>query len=108
VMVVVTRGEDGVYGATQQAEVTVPATPVNLVDTVGAGDAFTAGLLDALDRADLLDVGRIGVLRRLGDRELGGLLYDAGLVSAVTVSRPGADPPRRAELDAFRMATRTP
>jgi fructokinase len=107
-MVVVTRGENGVYGATQQAEVTVPATQVKLVDTVGAGDAFTAGLLDALDRADLLDVGRIGVLRRLGERELGGLLYDAGLVSAVTVSRPGADPPRRAELDAFRMATRTP
>lgn len=101
-LVVVTRGGDGAFAVSTLAE-TEERSPVDitLVDTVGAGDAFTSGLLDALRRADLLAHARTAERRRLGMAELGSLLREAMLVSAITCSRPGADPPTRAEVDAL-------
>jgi fructokinase len=47
--VVVTLGPHGAYALTAGgAELSVPAAPVTVVDTVGAGDAFSAALLDGL------------------------------------------------------------
>jgi fructokinase len=40
-----TRGERGCLVQTADEEIAVPGLPVQVVDTVGAGDAFTAGLL---------------------------------------------------------------
>jgi fructokinase len=40
-----TRGERGCLLQTDDEEIVVPGRPVQVVDTVGAGDAFTAGLL---------------------------------------------------------------
>jgi fructokinase len=101
-LVVVTRGADGVYalgpdgsGASPVVQVELAAPPVDLVDTVGAGDAFMAGLLAALDRAGRLD--RSG-LRALRADELAAILGFAQRVAAVTCSRVGADPPWRADL----------
>jgi fructokinase len=45
-----TRGEGGCLVQTAREEIPMPGLPVNVVDTVGAGDAFTAGLL-----ADVLE-----------------------------------------------------
>jgi ribokinase len=42
--VVLTRGEKGVLWASREGLQAVPALPVRVVDTVGAGDAFNAGL----------------------------------------------------------------
>lgn len=42
-----TAGEDGVYLLDGEQTVHVPAFPVDAVDTTGAGDAFTAGIIDA-------------------------------------------------------------
>jgi fructokinase len=47
-LVVITRGGDGVLAVTEDCEIEQPALPVKVVDTVGAGDAFTAGLLSSL------------------------------------------------------------
>jgi fructokinase len=44
----VTRGARGCLLQTDDEEVVVPGVPVAVVDTVGAGDAFTAGLLAAV------------------------------------------------------------
>ncbi len=44
-VVAVTRGERGCLVQTDEEEVSVPGVAVAVVDTVGAGDAFTAGLL---------------------------------------------------------------
>jgi fructokinase len=41
----VTRGERGCLVQTDDEEIVVPGQPVAVVDTVGSGDAFTAGLL---------------------------------------------------------------
>src|ERR687891_736767 len=57
-LVVLTRGTDGATAmARGGARVDLPARPVDVVDTVGAGDAFTAGLLDGLGRHGLLGPG---------------------------------------------------
>lgn len=95
-LVVVTLGAQGAYGRCAAGAIRVRARPTDVVDTVGAGDAFTAGMLDALRRRGLLD--RPGAMD-LGD--LDGVLTDASVVAALTCARPGADPPTAAEVAAY-------
>ena len=64
-----------------------------VVDTIGAGDTFNAGILDALHRAEAL-----ARLDRLDEPTLTAALTHAARAAAVTVSRPGADPPWPHEL----------
>jgi fructokinase len=101
-IVMVTRGPDGASAATRQTVVAVPAPEVELVDTVGAGDAFTAGLLDALATADLLGADAADLLARQSDEEIQRLLETAALVAAITCSRRGADPPTAAQVVDYR------
>ena len=61
-----------------------------------------SGLLDALARRGLLL--RPASPRWATPATLAGVLDDAALIAGITVSRPGADPPRRAEADALRSA----
>lgn len=97
-LVVITKGADGATGWTSnRPPVSRPAFPVEVVDTVGAGDAFTSGLLDALARRDLLAPASLAAL---GDAAtLAGVLDDASRVAGITCNRAGADPPGRTELD---------
>jgi fructokinase len=106
-LVVVTRGGEGVFAVTAGLELRRPATPIDLVDTVGAGDSFTSGLLDGLRRADLIGGPRRDALAAIDESSLVSVLDAAGLVAAITCSRPGADPPTRAEVEAAR-AVRPP
>lgn len=95
-LVVVTHGPDGATGYRRgRPALSRPAPQVQIADTIGAGDAFTSGLLDALLRRDLAAPGAVA---DLDDETLAVVLDDAALVAAVTCSRPGADPPRRPEL----------
>ncbi len=88
-LVVVTDGADGAIAyRAGHPPLACAARPTAVVDTVGAGDAFTAGLLDALVRRDLHRPGRLGA-------DLAPVLADAVLVSSLTCERAGADPPRR-------------
>jgi fructokinase len=61
------------------------------VDTIGAGDAFTAGLLGALVRRGL---DAPDDLAAMSDTALTEVIDEAVLVSSVTCERAGADPPR--------------
>src|SRR5438132_12361993 len=92
-MVVVTLGADGAFGAHRDLRIRVAAPPVEVVDTIGAGDAFGAGLL-----AWLYDHNRLNRDLRLEREELRAALEFACLVASITCTRAGADPPRRAEL----------
>jgi fructokinase len=93
-LAVITDGPKGAYlfepGA---APIHRPGRAVRVADTVGAGDAFTAGLLGALARRGLHTPERL-------ERSLNGLLPDvldeAILISALTCERTGADPPTAA------------
>jgi fructokinase len=103
-LVVVTRGGNGVFAVTGDLEVRRPSTSIDLVDTVGAGDSFTSGLLDGLRRADLIGGSRRESLAAIDESSLISVLDAAGLIAAITCSRPGADPPTRAEVDAAEAA----
>lgn len=94
-LVVVTRGADGLVLATRRDRVEVPAPTVDVVDTVGAGDACMAGLLAALHERDQLDVSSV---RRLGAGDLVAIGTMAAAVAARTCTRRGANPPWRREL----------
>jgi fructokinase len=94
-LVVVTRGGDGVVAVGPSGVVELATPPVELVDSVGAGDAFMSGLLAALDRAALLDR---DYLRALRVDELAAALRYAQRVAALTCTRIGADPPWLVDL----------
>jgi fructokinase len=91
--VIVTLGADGAVGMTATAEVRVAAPVVQVVDTIGAGDAFGAALL-----AWLHDHGRLSHDLHLVPDDLRAALEFACLVASITCTRAGADPPRRSEL----------
>lgn len=98
-LVVLTRGGDGVTALTAAGQrVDRPAPQVEVVDTVGAGDAFTSGLLSALSDASLLGPESRRTLSNLPEPQLAQLLDFAARVAAITCTRAGADPPTRADL----------
>jgi fructokinase len=91
--VLLTRGPDGAVAITPAGDTPVPAPPVTVVDTIGAGDAFGGGFLawwrsQGLGRDDLADADLVVEATRF-----------AVLVAARTVARPGASPPRLDELE---------
>ncbi|KNH22569.1 ribokinase [Arthrobacter sp. ZBG10] len=98
-MVVVTRGADGPWGITAAGVAEYPAPSVTVADTVGAGDSFMAALLSGLVDRGLDGAQNRDVLRALSAEGLRELLAHAARAAAVTVSRPGANPPTRAELN---------
>ncbi len=89
-LVAVTRGGSGVDIFTRKHTLTVDAPKVQVADTVGAGDTFTAGLLTHLSRHGLLAKRAIAAL---DEAQLSAAAAFAMKCAAVTVSRPGADPP---------------
>nr|AGI04196.1 fructokinase [alpha proteobacterium U95] len=94
--VIVTRGSEGASGyLANGAVVSVPVKPVQVVDTVGAGDTFNAGVLASLERAGQLT--KPG-LKALSADALRDALTLGAEVAAVTVSRAGANPPWSHEL----------
>ena len=90
---VLTRGGEGAVAMTAAGEVAVPAPPADVVDTIGAGDAFGGGFLAWWRRAghgreELSDLSAVVEATRF-----------ACLVAAKTCERPGASPPRLEELE---------
>jgi fructokinase len=94
-LVVLTRGAQGASAWSAHTEVRVPGRSVTVIDTVGAGDTFQAGLLAWLAEHGHL---RPGALRTLPADALTGALGFAVAAAAITCSRRGADLPRRHEL----------
>ncbi|MEO7979633.1 MAG: carbohydrate kinase [Sporichthyaceae bacterium] len=98
-MVVITGGGDGAVAVGAGAgALSRPGMAVDVADTVGAGDSFMGALLAGLAGRDLLGADRREALRALTVDDLARLVDQCIEVSAITCSRPGADPPRVAEL----------
>lgn len=97
-LTVLTRGGSGSVGFAAGGRVQVAPQKVSVVDTVGAGDTFSAGILDALAHRDLLGADRREQLRALPADDLAAILRRASALAAVTVSRAGANPPWAHEL----------
>jgi fructokinase len=94
--VIVTRGGKGAVAFSRAGAVEVGAVPCRVADTVGAGDTFTAGILAGLHRRGLLSKAAVAAL---SIEDLVAAIELAARAAAVTVSRPGADPPWSHELD---------
>ena len=94
-LVIMTRGGAGAEARFAGGRIAVPAVAVKMVDTVGAGDTFNAGLLAALWRKGLLT--KPG-LRAIAATDLAAALAYAAAAAAITVSRAGADPPWLGEM----------
>ena len=88
-LVVITKGENGIVGVTENQEVSIPGVKVEVIDSVGAGDTVGAVLVEAL-----VEFG----LEKLTSELLSHTLHRAALAAAITCSRAGANPPTKAEL----------
>ena len=100
-LVVVTAGGDGAIAVTAGNEVRIPSFRVEVVDTIGAGDSFMAALISGLADRGLLGAGHRAALGGIDEATLTALVDRAARAAAITVSRAGAEPPTRLELDAF-------
>ncbi len=98
-MVVVTRGSAGPWAVNRAGEAHAPAPSVQVADTVGAGDSFMAALLSGIVDLGLHGAQNRNDLRDLSAESLRELIAHAAAAAAVTVSRAGANPPTRAELN---------
>lgn len=98
-LVVVTLGGDGALAITAGGEeLTITAPKVAVADTVGAGDSFMGGLIDGLWSAGLLGADAREALRAVDRATVEQVLVRCARIAAITVSRPGANPPTTADL----------
>jgi fructokinase len=100
-IVAVTKGERGAVAASAAAYVDIPGMPVEVVDTVGAGDSFGAAMVAAL-----VDQGAIGprTTQAADDAVLTRAVSYAVAASAITCTRAGALPPTRDEINSHVRA----
>ncbi len=89
-LLVVTHGAEGMTGYTASGSVSVPGVNVQVVDTVGAGDTVGAVIVEGLLEN--------GITSLVGEK-LFEVLSRAAKAAAITCSRVGANPPKRAELE---------
>jgi fructokinase len=89
-LLVVTNGAEGMTGYTALGSVSVPGVNVQVVDTVGAGDTVGAVIVEGLLEN--------GITSLVGEK-LFEVLSRAAKAAAITCSRVGANPPKRAELE---------
>ena len=102
-VVVVTLGRDGARCYTADEVAAVPGETVTVRDTIGAGDAFCAALLDTLRARDLLGADRRADLPSVPRHEWQQVLQRANRAAAITVSRQGANPPTAEELSNLQL-----
>ncbi len=96
-MVVVTRGSAGASAFLSNCEeVKVSAPKTTVVDTVGAGDTFNAGMIAGLNALSVIEKDQ---LSRMTEENAKQALRRGAAVAAVTVSRAGANPPWAHELE---------
>jgi fructokinase len=104
-LVAVTLGPEGVLAGTRSGlRARRPGIAVKVIDTVGAGDTFSAALLAGLHGVGALGADNRDKLEALDFSTLDELLHDAVLAAAVCCSRRGADPPTRGDLRLSRLA----
>jgi fructokinase len=100
-LVVITEGRSGAIAVHRSGAFARCAPPeVEVADTIGAGDAFTSGLLAYLAQHDILSPAGVA---RMAEDEFRASLEEAVAAGAFTCTRPGADPPTRPELTDFLL-----
>ena len=96
-IVIITRGKNGAWAiSSDKNEFKIPAQDIKVIDTIGAGDTFSAAFL-----AQLIDkrINALDKLKTMKIFELEEILNNAAHASGVTCSRKGANPPYRDEVN---------
>ena len=93
--VFLTMGEKGAWAYTKNHQIFAETPVVSVIDTVGAGDSFHAGLLYKLAKMDRL---KLGQLKEIKEPELKSSLQFAMKVAALTCTNTGASPPKIDEI----------
>jgi fructokinase len=96
-IVIITRGKNGAWAiSNDKNEFEIPAQDINVIDTIGAGDTFSAAFL-----AQLIDKGinTLDKFKTMKIFELEEILNNSAHASGVTCSRKGANPPYRNEVN---------
>lgn len=95
-LAVITRGASGALALSRHGEITMRARPVEVVDTVGAGDTFQAALIGGLIDRGVRD--RAGVAA-LAPADVDAIVARCCRAASIVCGRRGADLPRRADLE---------
>ena len=94
-VILLTRGGDGVTIVTDHGAIDVPAEKAAVVDTVGAGDTFSAGFMAQLHKSGHLTKDGI---KKATPADFRAAAAFGAKIAAITVSRAGANPPWASEL----------
>lgn len=102
-IVVTTLGKDGALAYCDRSDgrrfgATAPIVPVDVIDTIGAGDTFHAGFLSWLEMNGKMSP---GALAALTEGELTDALTFANLAASLVCAKQGAEPPTLAEMRAY-------
>ncbi|GER90376.1 fructokinase [Dictyobacter vulcani] len=99
-LVVITRGDKGAIALHKGSSkpIHIPGFHVDIVDTIGAGDTFCAGLLTYLADQQILTHAE---LASISDDKVNSMLRFAAASAALNCQREGADPPTRTEVEHF-------
>lgn len=104
-IVIVTLGKDGAFVATRDGlRLRLPAQQTTLVDTIGAGDSFTAALISGLALCGIYGADARSTLASIPEETVSAIVTRATQCAAITVSRAGAHPPTADELNASLQA----
>lgn len=105
-LITVTRGASGAMALARSGFAEQPAFPIEVADTVGAGDSFMAATLATLREMGLLGAEQRQALHDLSLDQVRTVLRTAARAAAITSSRFGAQPPTATELGAAVEADR--
>jgi fructokinase len=94
-LVILTQGPDGARAIGKRRSVFVRSVAVEVADTIGAGDTFSAAVLARLETSGRLDKRSV---QSLSESDLSDVLTYAAKAASITASRPGADPPWLREM----------
>ena len=98
-LVLITKGSEGVDVYKDGTKLfNVPSRKINVVDTVGAGDTFTANLLGQLQENNHLGENPTDKLMNIKDEDLHTYVHIAGIAASINCERAGAEPPTKADL----------
>ncbi len=94
-LIIITHGAEGSAAYSTTGTIKTNAITTNVIDTIGAGDSFNAGIISALREAGLLNKSSLAAA---DISDIKPAMEQAALIASITVSRAGADAPWKNEL----------
>ncbi|WP_419902018.1 carbohydrate kinase family protein [Kiloniella sp.] len=95
-LVLYTEGAKGATAFTKTVKYFEPGLQVEMIDAIGAGDSFNAGVLASLYQQELLTKRK---LKELSEEQIRSALRQGNKVAAFTVTQTGSNPPWKKQIN---------